>query len=156
VGSISAAQFCVKPQELKHFWPLLQLGTASLDPQIATENLIEDISQVLVDSAFKKLQSISTDAESFLRGHSEISMSLNKALNCLGDLLGNVGIPYSISAGYQQDSEAPHFETIEVIVKVDLEDFDKILELWKLADERAYAILNGAASDRIIVMFERL
>lgn len=156
VSSISAARFCLRPQEPEHFWSFLQSGMGSLEQQIETEKLIEDISQVHLASTLKRLHAISADAESFLRGNIQISAGFDQAVKCLWDFLANVGITHSISADYEQDPEAPHFETLEVIVKVDLDDFNKILELWGLVDERVYALLTGIAKDRIIIMFERL
>lgn len=156
VSSMSAAQFYVRPQKPEHFWPFLQPGMGSLEQQIETEKLIEDISQVHLDSALKRLQTISPDAESFLRGNIQISAGFDQAIKCLMEFLMNVGISHSLSVDYERDPEAPRFETLEVIVRVDLDDFSKILELWRLVDERVYASLTGIAKDRIIIIFERL
>ena len=155
-SSVSAARFYLRPQKPEHFWSFLQLGTGSLEQQIETEKLIEDISQAHLDSALNRLQTVSPDAESFLRGNIQISTGFVQAIECLLGLLTNVGVPSNISADHEQDPEAPHFETLEVIVKVDLDDFNKILELWRLVDERVYALLTGIAKDRIIIIFERL
>lgn len=156
VSSISAAQFRVEPQKPEHLWTLFQPGIGSLEQQIDTERLIEDISQVHLASTLKRVQAISADAESFLRGDIQISAGFGQATKCISDFLGNVGVQHSISAEYEQDPEVPYFKTLEVIVKVDLDDFNKILELWRLVDEKAYALLTETAKDKIIIMFERL
>jgi hypothetical protein len=156
VSPVSAAQICIRPQGPEHFWSFLQPRMGNLEQQIETEKLIEDISHVRLGSALERLQAISADAESFLRGNIQISMGFDQTIKCLTEFLMNVGISHSISADYERDLEAPHFETLEVIVRVDLDDFSKILELWRLVDERVYASLTGIAKDRIIIIFERL
>jgi hypothetical protein len=128
-------------------WETL-LDVALIVKEASLEKLVNTISERLV--------SISVEAELFLRNNPEIATNLDPGLRCLEDFLTSIGVPHSIKADFWQDSEAPDFEALEVTVKVDTADYDKILKLWKAADERIYRTLSSKAKEKIIVMFERL
>jgi len=157
-NAISARRYgVVIPEPIDSVLPFLHIGLDSSEPSANIKYFIESV--FLEDRAktiSQKLDSISTEAELLLRGDFEITRNLEQALNCLRAILENFAIQNFIAVSSWRDPEAPDFETLELIVKVDARDFSSILRLWKMTDERIYETLSPTAKKKIIVIFERL
>ncbi|MGA9388585.1 MAG: hypothetical protein WBV70_07165 [Candidatus Bathyarchaeia archaeon] len=135
----------------------MQIGLDSSEPRANIKYIIESVFlEDRVKTISQKLDSISTEAELLLRGDFEITRNLEQALNCLRTILENFAIQHDIAVSSWRDPEAPDFEALELVVKVDAKDFSSILRLWKMTDERIYETLSPTAKKKIIVIFERL
>lgn len=155
--SVSTQYLAVTPQRLKLVLPFSPISFDSSGPQIDFEQFIEDVlREKHIKAISERLDQISLEAELFLRSNLEILTNLDQGLECLEDFLMNVGVQYSVMSDFWQDSEAPDFEVLEVIVKVDIADYDQILKLWKTADERVFETLSPTAKKKIVVLFKRL
>lgn len=149
--------YFVEPQPKRHISPFWRIGFANSEPWIEFERAMEDISlEALMSEISQRFFSISTKAEAFLRSNPKIVTHMGQVLKCLDDFLVDIGVPYNMISDFWQDSEAPDFEALEVIVKVDIADYDEILRLWKAIDRRVYETLGSEAKENIILMFERL
>lgn len=150
---ISTQYHAGEPQRLK---PSLQVGVDSWKFQIDIEQLIEDISlESYVQSIRERFSAISTEAESFLRSNFEVLTRVEEALECLETFLGSLGVSYLTRGDYWQDSEMPDFEALEIMVRVDIGDYDRVLKLWKAAIKRISETLGSEAKEKIVVMFDK-
>jgi len=141
---------------LQRLEPYVQVSLGSSEPWLYIQSSIEDfVIERHLSAIRERLFSISIEAESLLRKSFDIVSNLEQALECLENFLAN-NVTYSIVCDFWQDPEAPFFRTLEVIVKVNVEDYNRVLELWKVADERIYAALTPEAKKKIVVLFERV
>jgi hypothetical protein len=155
--SISSKKYCpVIHEPLIVVLPFLQVGLDSSDPGTNIESFIKSyLLERSVKTIWEKIEVISTEAESLLRKDFDIARNLEQAMNCLRSVLENFGVPHDIAVSYWRDPEARCFEALELVVKVDAKDFDSVLRLWELTDERIYETLNPVAKEKVIVIFER-
>lgn len=145
------------PTRPERFSPFLRQSYGGSKLSIDFEQLVEDVSlENRMNAISERLALLSPEAESFLRSDSEITSDLTQILECLEEFLEPIDILYSLHCDFWQDSEAPFYEVLEAIVKVDITDYSKILELWKAVDERISEVLPHAIRERIILLFEGL
>jgi hypothetical protein len=137
--------------------PFLAIGTDSSVARMRVEQIFDDISlDISVKSILQRFGSASSELEFFLRNSVEIAASLEQVLDYLEDSLRTSGVSYDLIGDVWQDLEATSFKVLEVIVKVNVADYEQILKLWRTADEKIYENLKPPIKKKIVVLFERL
>ena len=150
----------VVPQsEIRHRRRLEPFFRTSFDSSDLRRNLVsflvQDYFAKFVDDIRSRVAT-SVEAEAFLRNNASIVREFAKALNCLENTMQQIpGNPYSIECDFWQDSEAPQFKALEIIVKVSVADYQRIQELWKAADKAVYGAIDPEAKKQIVILFER-
>jgi hypothetical protein len=151
----------VVPQsEIRHRRRLEPFFRTSFDSSDLDRNLVSFLVQNYFEKFVDDIRSrvvTSVEAEAFLRNNASIVREFAKALDCLENTMQQIpGNPYSIECDFWQDSEAPQFKALEIIVKVNVADYQRVQELWKAADKAVYGAIDPEAKKQIVVLFERV
>ena len=143
-------------QHVDRILPFLSTGIDSSAARMNVEQFIEDLSlDRFVESVLRRFSSASPELRFFLSDNLEIAASLEQILDSLGSFLNANGVSHSLGGDVWQDLEAPGYSVLEVVVKVNVAEYEEILKLWRTADEKIYENLKPSARKRIIVLFER-
>jgi hypothetical protein len=143
-------------QHVDRIFPFLSIGIDSSAARMNVEQSIEDLSlDRFVESVLRRLSSASPELGFFLRDNLEIAASLEQVLDCLDNFLNTNNVSYSLGGDVWQDLEAPFYKVLEIVVKVNVVEYEGILRLWRTANEKIYENLKPSARKMIIVLFER-
>lgn len=137
--------------------PFLQMGLDSLGLRLAIQDSISQICfDTFVETILARFGSISIEAESFLRRKPEIAIDVGKILEYVQHFLPSIDVSYSMASDFWQDVELPDFEVLEIVIKVNVQDYSQLQKLWKVVDERLYETLGSSAKNKIAILLERL
>lgn len=100
---------------------------------------------------------IPLDVEKFLRMDIQTTYFLDQILSTMQDRLRVIGgLPCVFSLRKWQDVEVTEMKDIEVLVKLAIKDYDKLLKIWEMIDEDVYQNVPPEVSEKIVVIFEQL